>query len=224
MSQSQTIEYLPGKKPASGLLALPNGKGGPGIVFVHAWWGLNDFAAQTAKNLAKEGFVVLAPDLYNGAVAKTAANAKKLRSKVDSKWARLALEGAVEYLRRDERSHGHGVGLVGFSYGAWWGLWLAGDHPAVKAVVTFYGTRVIEYEKSQAAYQAHFAESDEFESDKSRKAMEDAITKAGREAEFHVYPDTGHWFFEKDVKSAYDPKAAKVAWERTVKFLKTHLA
>jgi carboxymethylenebutenolidase len=224
MSQSQTIEYLPGKKPVSGLLTTPNGKGGPGVVLVHAWWGLNDFAAQTAKNLAKEGFVVLAPDLYNGAVAKTPVTAKKLRSKVDSKWARMALEGAVEYLRRDDRSHGHTVGLVGFSYGAWWGLWLAADHPSVKAVVTFYGSRAMDYTKSQAAFQAHFAETDEFESTKGVKAMQAAIAQAGREAEFHTYPDTGHWFFEKDVKAAYDAKAAKLAWERTVKFLKSHLA
>ncbi len=219
---SQTIEYLPGKKPASGLLALPR-RQGPGVVFIHAWWGLNDFFAQTAKNLAKEGFVVLAPDLFEGGVAKTPATAKKLRGKVDRKWAKLALEGAVEYLRRHEQVNSHGIGVVGFSYGAWWGLGLANDHQAVKAVVTFYGSRTGVYDRSQAAYQAHFAETDEFESYKSVKAMEQEILKAQRELELHQYPGTGHWFFEKDVKAAYDAKAAQLAWERMVTFLKAKL-
>ena len=45
----------------------------------------------------------------------------------------------------------------------------------------------------------------------------------GREASFHFYPTTGHWFFEADRPDAYNPAAAALAWERTLTFLRERL-
>ncbi len=53
--------------------------------------------------------------------------------------------------------------------------------------------------------------------------MENAMRLAGLEPEFYIYPATGHWFIEDDRPDAYQPEAARLAWERTVQFLKTHL-
>jgi carboxymethylenebutenolidase len=44
-----------------------------------------------------------------------------------------------------------------------------------------------------------------------------------RPHDVYVYPGTGHWFFEQDRRDAYDAKSARLAWTRTVKFLKAHL-
>jgi carboxymethylenebutenolidase len=41
--------------------------------------------------------------------------------------------------------------------------------------------------------------------------------------EFHRYPGTGHWFFEEDVKQAFNAKAAALAWDRTLAFLRRPL-
>jgi carboxymethylenebutenolidase len=50
--------------------------------------------------------------------------------------------------------------------------------------------------------------------------LEEALKGAGRPVGFHIYPDTGHWFFESDRQDAYNEAAATLAWERTLTFLR----
>ena len=50
-------------------LALPEAAQAPAILLVHEWWGLNDQIKAVAAEFAREGFVALAVDLYDGGVA-----------------------------------------------------------------------------------------------------------------------------------------------------------
>ncbi len=69
----------------------------------------------------------------------------------------------------------------------------------------------------------HFAETDEWEAPSSVKKLDKALRAANRPATFHTYAGTGHWFFEKDRADAYNSKAARLAWQRTVTFLRETL-
>jgi hypothetical protein len=40
---------------------------------------------------------------------------------------------------------------------------------------------------------------------------------------FHQYPGTKHWFFEADRTDSFEPKAAELAWKRTLRFLRVSL-
>src|SRR6266481_1021932 len=62
----------------TGYLAVPPSGNGPGVLVLHAWWGLNDTMKSFCDRLASEGFVAIAPDLYNGNVAETIAEAETL--------------------------------------------------------------------------------------------------------------------------------------------------
>lgn len=75
----------------NGYLALPKSGHGPGIMILHAWWGLNPFLKDFCERLAMEGFVVFAPDLYQGKVATTIEEARLLRSKLKQQKAHLDL-------------------------------------------------------------------------------------------------------------------------------------
>ena len=212
-----------------GFLALPAGGTGPAVLVLHAWWGLNDTMKSFCDRLAAEGFVVFAPDLYHGKVAVTIEEAEALRNMLEGEQARVEqaraeIAAAVDFLAGRARS-GPGLGVIGFSLGAYYALGLSVDDPdRVRAVVVFYGTRAEDYRRSKASYLGHFAENDEFEPTAEVEGLESALRAAGRPVTLHHYEGTGHWFFEPDRSDAYRHDAAQSAWERTISFLRETMA
>jgi carboxymethylenebutenolidase len=206
-----------------GFLALPSAGQGPGVLVLHAWWGLNDTFKAICTRLADSGFVVFAPDLYHGKVADTIADAEAFGKALDADHLRAKAEivEAAQYLRTRAGSGGRGLAVIGFSLGAYYALDFSNAQPGlVHSVVVFYGTGAEEFGDSQAAYLGHFAENDEFEPQSNVDALEAALRGAGRPVTFHIYPGTGHWFFEPDRPQAYNRAAADLAWDRTLSFLR----
>jgi carboxymethylenebutenolidase len=92
----------------------------------------------------------------------------------------------------------------------------------VKALVIFYATSPTrQWKKSEAAYLGHFAEKDPYESAADVLSLEKKLKSAQRTVKFYTYPNTGHWFFERDRRDAYNRAASTLAWKRTVEFLHT---
>ena len=226
---------------APGYLATPDGpagEGAPGVVVLHAWWGLTEPFRQVCDRLAAAGFVALAPDLYRGKTTAVIAEAEALSTALGEESERVGgdIAGAVRFVR----GYGHptatsattlpadsrdALALVGFSMGGAYAL----DTSVVQAeeiaaVVTFYATYTgPDFRRAKAAYLCHFAENDPFEPAESVAEMEQVLRAAGRPATFYTYPGAGHWFFEANRPDAYDAAAAALAWERTVAFLNTQL-
>lgn len=206
--------------PQNNHLVLPPSGHGPGVLVLHAWWGLNDFIKDVCRRLADEGFVALAPDLYHGKIAKTIAEAEVLRDAMDANFpeAALTILAAADQLRS---LTGQPIAALGFSLGGYFALWLSAERPeAVSKAVVFYSTGGSDFSTARAAYLGHFAEIDPYEPLEGVKALEASLHAAGRPVTFHTYPGTGHWFFEADRPDAYNPAAAQLAWERTLAFLK----
>ncbi len=207
-----------------GFLALPSSNSGAGVLVLHPWWGLNDTMRSVCERLTESGFIAFAPDLYHGKVADTIADAKTLCSKLDSDQAMADLADAVTFLSQHATQTDRGLAVIGFSLGANYALDLSVTDPErVRSVVLFYGTGAGDFSRSRAAYLGHFAEADEYEPLSDVRALEESLQKAGRSAMFHHYSNTGHWFFEPDRLEAFNPTAAKLAWERTLAFLKAPL-
>ncbi len=213
MAQSQSEGYL----------SVPPAGKGPGVLVLHAWWGLNDFFKSFCDRLAREGFVALAPDLFSGVVLRTVAEAEQHLNEYDeATQSPPILLAALEQLSRNPAVTGHGLAVVGFSMGAYWALWLAQQKPElVRAVALFYGTNGGggDFSRSRAAFLGNFAGNDPYESPETVGKLEANLRGAGRPVTFHTYPGTGHWFFEQDRPEAYNPAAAELAWERTLALL-----
>jgi len=205
-----------------GFLAVPPTGKGRGVLVLHPWWGLNDTTRTFCSRLSEAGFIAFAADLYGGKVATTIEDAERLSNALDAKQASADIAHAVDFLT--ERAAQGGLGVIGFSLGAYYALDLsAADPERIRAVVAFYGTRAGDYSASRAEYLGHFAEADEYESEFDVNGLEESLRAAGRPATFYRYPGTGHWFFEPDRTEAYNPVAATLAWERTLPFLRNAL-
>jgi carboxymethylenebutenolidase len=206
-------------------LALPEAKQGveqgAGVLLLHAWWGLTDFFKALADRLAAEGFVVLAPDLYNGETAATIQEAERLSQQFESDSDRMIaqIDSAIDFLTVHPAVTSDGLGLVGFSMGANWGLYTAHHQPeAIAAVVVFYGTYGGNLSQMRADFQGHFAQNDDFEPLEGVAQFEKTLVDMGLETNLFIYEGAGHWFFETD-RPAYQAESAQLAWDRTVKFL-----
>lgn len=215
MTQSQSQSYI----------AIPPGGSGPGVLVLHAWWGLNDTIRSLCDRLALEGFTAMAPDLFGGTVARTIEEAEGHMSQWNEEQeVPPILLPAVDNLSTHQSVRGAWLGVIGFSMGAYWSLWLAQQKPElIRAVTLFYGTNggSGDFSRSRAAFQGHFAENDPYEPAENVAGLEAILRRDRRPVSFYRYTGTGHWFFEPDRQHAYDPKAASLAWERTLSFLKS---
>jgi carboxymethylenebutenolidase len=206
-----------------GYLALPPAGKGPGVLVLHAWWGLNDTMKAFCTRLAESGFVAFAPDLYHGKVTDTIAGAEALLDVIDANdlQAKAEVAAATTFLIDRSGQPGPGLAVIGFSLGAYFALDLAANHPEhIRSVVLFYGNGDGDFSNSKAAFLGHFAGDDPYEPSSNVDGLEEALKQAGRPVTFYRYPGTGHWFFEPDRSDAYHQEAASLAWDRTLAFLK----
>jgi carboxymethylenebutenolidase len=217
------IQLQVNDQPVNAYLALPASGSGPGVLLLHAWWGLKPFFKQVCDQLAVQGFVALAPDLYHGPVAATIDEAKALMEAADSQLMGATVMAAKDFLLAHSARTGQKLGVVGFSMGAGWSLIAATRAPEqFGAVVSFYGAGEADFSQLQAKFMGHFSDADEWEPLKWVNWMAEAMKTAGVDPMILIYPGVAHWFVETD-RPEYDPAAAKLAWERTFTFLKEHL-
>ncbi len=206
-----------------GYLAVPNNGKGPGVLVLHAWWGLNVTIKAFCTRLAEYGFLVFAPDLYHGKIADTITGAEMLSTALDGDQAQVRTDiiAAKKFLIEHAGQTSTDLAVIGFSLGAYFALDLAATNPEkINSVVVFYGTGPVDFSRSKAAFLGHFAEKDEYEPQSNIDSLDEALKKASRPVTLYHYSGTGHWFFEPDRLQAYNQEAANLAWERTLTFLK----
>lgn len=214
-----------GGTPITGFMARPAGASGPlpAVLLIHEWWGLNDNLRSLARQLAGEGYQVLAVDLYEGRTATTPDAARALMQQADRHGDRV-----VENLRAARAwAAGQGatrIGVVGWCFGGGWALQAGmrlGDE--LNAVVMYYGrveTDPRELARLRAPLLGLFAGRDGAIPVAAVRAFEQALP--GHDSEIHVYPDADHAFANPS-GGRYDEAAARDAWARTLAFLAQHL-
>lgn len=216
----QEISFDVNGQSAKGYLATPSNIPAPGVIVLHAWWGLNQFFKDLCDRLAAEGFVAFAPDLNEGKVATTIDEAKQIMSESSFERKKAIADGMIDYFRARPEVQKGPLSLIGFSMGAAWSLAVVEEWPeAIGKAVLFYGVGEADFTKVKADILGHFSDSDEWEPLDGIRAMEEDMHSAGLEPVFHIYPQVQHWFFEED-RPQFDPQAAEVAWRRTLEFLR----
>jgi len=226
------VEFPSNGATASGYLATPSSGRGPGVIVIQEWWGLVPHIKDVCERFAREGFVALAPDLFHGKTASLEEPdlAGKLVMEMQLPQAAKEILAAAMWLIDNERAAGDRVGVVGFCVGGGLALYATSLSEVFGAVVAFYpglsrtDAAKAEYTRIRGAVLGHFAGHDHSYTRDRVAELETQLQAAGVNVEFFWYEDADHAFFNDDRPGVYNPEAARLAWERTVAFFRTHLA
>jgi carboxymethylenebutenolidase len=223
MGQTTRIDTPDGGTDA--YVAAPTTLPAPPILALHAWWGLNKDFRDFVDRLAASGFLVVAPDLFDGAVLATIEDAERFGEELDEEKNAERLLGraaaVLDHALELPEHHGSRAGVLGFSFGAPYARWLAKTRTDVAAIVTYYGgTWDPPGNSIRTPWLSHWATEDPYEDPADARATVDARADAG--AVGHFYDGTKHWFAEPS-RPEYAKDAAELAFRRTTDFLHANL-
>jgi carboxymethylenebutenolidase len=218
-----------------------------GLIVIEEIWGLVPHITSVADRFAGEGYLVLAPELL-GDVLGSANGQELMEARNDPDEARRTAvqpqlrelfsgmqdpsfaAGAVEKLVKlvDALDAEPGVdgriGVLGFCFGGTYSYALAAADSRVRAAVPFYGSApsADDIARIEAPVLALYGQHDE-RLIEALPGVEAAFAAAGKDFADHVYPDSGHAFFNDTNPHAYNRADADDAWRRATAFLAQHL-
>jgi len=202
----------------------------PGVIAIHENAGLSDHIRDVARRLAKEGYVVLAPDYLSRLGGTRLVTPKGTGISNISElvpWP-VIVEDTVagfNYLRILPDVRADKQGLIGFCWGGEMTFAAATQIPTLDAAVVFYGRspNPLDLVKTiRAPVMAHYGEKDAG----VNKGINDtvaAMKKYNKVYDHRIYSDAQHAFNNDTRKDRYHAEAAKEAWGRTLAFLKKRL-
>ena len=196
----------------------------PGVIVIHENRGLVPHIKEVARRVALEGFLAVAPDALSplGGTPEDVNEVPSLIQKLDSQETIKDFVAAVKYLKTHPQSTGK-VGCMGFCWGGGVANQVAVNSPDLKAAVPFYGMQPtsVEVSKIKASLLLHYAGLDE-RINKGIPAFEAALKEDSVDYKIFMYAGAEHGFFN-DTSPRYHEGSAKLAWERTIAFLKQKL-
>ena len=226
--KAEDITYPGAGGEMKGYLVRPADAAGklPAVIVIHENRGLNPHIRDVARRMALEGFVALAPDFLSpsGGTPADEDKAREMIGALDGKQTVDNAAATVAYLGGHDATTGK-VGAIGFCWGGGMVNKLAVASPDLKAGVAYYGAQVPaeEVPRIKAALLLHYAGLDE-RINAGIEAYRKALSDNGKDATIHVYDGVNHAFNNDTSAARYDKKAADLAWERTVTFLREKLA
>jgi carboxymethylenebutenolidase len=234
---SKTTEGLQMKRDvnyfdsSSGYLVYPSsatmGKKLPAVIMIHEWWGINDNIRSMANTLAKEGYVVLAADLFRGQSANDQNQAMQLVKTASSNPQQSIsnLQAAVNYVSSLPFVDSSKIASIGWCFGGGQSLQLAlhsQQHPLV-ATILYYGTPLVTDKQQLSNIKwpvlGIFGDKDQAIPLSNIQQFKTALDSISIPNEIHIYKGLGHAFANPSGAN-YAPNETVDAWQKTLAFLK----
>lgn len=234
--QNKTVNYY---DQANGYLVYPTAsnenKSGnnngtlPAVVMIHENKGLNDHIKNMANLLARNGYVVLAVDLFKDEVTTDRNRSSELTQYIrdNPDIATANLQSAVKYLASLPNVNAEKIASLGWCFGGAQSLQLAlnsQDHP-LAATVIYYGRLITDnatLAKIKWPVLGIFGDQDSSIPVDTVKAFERALNSTNIPNEIYIFKGVGHAFANPSGDN-YAPTETKDAWDKTLSFLDKHL-
>jgi carboxymethylenebutenolidase len=211
---------------AAGYRALPASGSGIAVLVVHEAWGLVDELRECCDRLAREGFVALAPDLFDGRVTRDQQEARDWVAALDLERALAILAGAQQSLLGHEAVESSDIGIVGFCMGGQLALAAACESEGIAAVVDCYGVHpdvALDLSRLRAPVLGIFAEHDDWIPAERVRELENDLEAAGQRCHFSTHLGVQHGFMNPARAEAYDAATSEEAWKQLIAFLRAEL-
>ena len=231
---SRTISYTHDGVSLEGYLAYDDAVAGkaPGILVVHEWWGLNDYARSRAEKLAGMGYVAFAVDMYGKGKStehpdQAATWMKDVNSNMDA-WLKRALAG-LEVLKKQPQVDTARLAAIGYCFGGATVQVLAYGSADLKGVVSFHGSLIPPSAEQAGRTRAKIlichGAMDPMNTPEALTTYVNAMNAASIDWQLIVYGGARHSFTNPDADKrgmaalAYNPSADRRSWQQMTFFL-----
>ncbi len=220
---SEYVKFLSGKDTVTAYIAYPErSQPAPAVIVIHEIFGMSEFIRQTTEQLAKDGFVAIAPDLLSrrGGTPSSPDSARKLIATLNADTVTADLDATRAHLKTLKSVRPSNIGVIGFCWGGGQSFRYATNAPELKAFVVCYGPspNPADMAKIRARGLGVYAENDA-RIDAGLPDAAAAMRAAGKEYPYTVYPGVGHGFFRTREK----PEVADSAWSAVIRFFRAQL-
>jgi dienelactone hydrolase len=231
--KNKTIEYRQGDALLEGYLSYDDSFTGkrPGILVIHEWMGLNDYAKMRADMLAHLGYVAFAADIYGKGVRPSdvpSASAESTKYKNDRPLLRARAQAGLDELRKQTNVDPAKLAAIGYCFGGTTALELARSGASIKGVVSFHGGLATPTPQDAKDIKAevlvlHGAD-DPFVTAPEVGAFEDEMRQGNVRYRLIKYPNAVHGFTNANNKgelkgALYNAEADKASWQEMRAFL-----
>lgn len=220
---AEYVKYVSGKDTITAYLAYPErNDAAPAVIVIHEIFGLSDFIRQETEQLARDGFVALAPDLLSrhGGTPSASDDARKLIVGLAPDTITQDLDAAVGYVKKLKAVRPDRIGVIGFCWGGSQSFRYATNNPSLGAFVVCYGTgpESSAIARIRARGLGVYAEHDA-RVNAGLGDVEAAVRTYHKSYRYTIYPGVGHGF----LRSREQPAVADSAWRTVIQFFRDNL-
>jgi carboxymethylenebutenolidase len=217
-------KFSAGGNDVNVFVARPEGvEKAPAIIVIQEWWGLTPHIEDVAQRFARDGFIAVAPDLYDGVHTKDPKEAANLMGALKTEKGLAYLQTVLTQLR--SMNEVASVGVTGFCMGGTYALLLA-CHAKLEASAPFYGdvpTDTAIIGKLSCPVLFIGAEKDQWITLEKMNRLDSALKQHSKEGEVRIYKGADHAFFNDTRTEVYSKSDAEDAWSRVIGFFNKHL-
>jgi len=231
--KTEAIQIEAGDVQVEAHLAQPTPDGTyPGVIVIQEVFGVNEHIKDVTKRFAQEGYIAIAPAIYQrqapgfavGYTAEDLEEGRKYKEQTKASELLNDIQAAINYLKSLPQCQGNGFGCIGFCFGGHV-AYLAATLPEIKATASFYGAgiatetpgggepTITRSKDIKGTIYAFFGTQDPLIPLDQVDQIEAELKKQTIPHRIFRYDGADHGFF-CDQRASYQPSAAQDAWER----------
>jgi carboxymethylenebutenolidase len=233
--ETNNVKVKNGELEINAYIAIPQEKGSfPGVIVIQEIFGVNEHIRDVTERLAKEGFVAIAPAIYQriapgfetGYSAEDIKIGKEYKNQTKVSELLSDIQATIDYLQSLSQVKSDGVGCIGFCFGGHV-AYLAATLDRIKATASFYGAGITNWspgdgepsitrtKEIKGTLYGFFGLEDASIPIKQIDEIEAELQKHNIPHRIFRYEGADHGFF-CDRRSSYHPSAAEDAWQQVL--------